>query len=83
MYLSHYPLLYTKHGVENNNMENRNLSRIKFTTKTTAKTSEGLKHKGYAVGELPPSFAFIYDDNKESHGITEWFNLKGLTWIAE
>jgi len=59
------------------------MQRIKFTTKTTAKTSEGLKYKGYAVGELPPSFAFIYDEDKETSGITEWFNYKGLTCIAE
>jgi len=59
------------------------MQRIKFTTKTTAKTSEGLKYKGYAVGELPPSFGFIYNENKETNGTTEWFNLKGLTWIAE
>ena len=60
-----------------------NMQRIKFTSKTTAKTSEGLKYKGYAVGELPPTFAFIYNENKETSGITEWFNYKGLTWIAE
>ena len=34
------------------------MQRIKFTSKTTAKTSEGLKYKGYAVGELPPTFGF-------------------------
>ncbi len=32
---------------------------------------------------VSPSFTFIYDENKENHGITEWFNYKGLTWIAE
>ena len=63
-------------------MKNRNLSRLKFTSKTTVKTSEGLKYKGYAVGELPPTFAFIYNEDKETSGITEWFNYKGLTWIA-
>ena len=54
------------------------MQRIKFTSKTTAKTSEGLKYKGYAVGELPPTFAFVYNENKETHGITQWFNYKGL-----
>ena len=62
-------------------MKNRNLSRLKFTSKTTVKTSEGSKYKGYAVGELPPTFAFIYDENKETAGITEWVNHKGLTYV--
>ena len=60
-----------------------NMQRIKFTSKTTAKTSEGLKYKGYAVGELPPTFGFIYNEEKEQAGISNWFNYKGLTWIAE
>ena len=55
------------------------MQRIKFTSKTTAKTSEGLKYKGYAVGELPPTFAFIY--NEEQRKAMElkfkWFNYKG------
>ena len=59
------------------------MQRIKFTSNTTAKTSEDLKYKGYAVGELPPTFGFIYNEEKEQAGITEWFNYKGLTWIAE
>lgn len=59
------------------------MQRIKFISKTNIKTSEGVKYKGYTVGELPPSFAFIYDENKENYGTTEWFNYKGLTWIAE
>jgi hypothetical protein len=59
------------------------MQRLKFITKTIIKTSEGIKYKGYAVGELPQTFAFIYDENKETHGITQWFNYKGLTWIAE
>jgi len=40
-------------------------------------------HKGYNLGELPPKFAYIYDDNKETFGVNEWFNFKGLTWIKE
>ena len=59
------------------------MQRIKFTSKTTAKTSEGPKYKGYAVGELLPTFGFIYNEEKEQTGISNWFNYKGLTWIAE
>ena len=47
------------------------MQRIKFTSKTTAKTSEGLKYKGYAVGELPPTFGFIYNEEKEQAGISD------------
>ena len=60
-----------------------NMQRIKFTSKTTAKTSEGLKYKGYAVGELPPTFGFIYNEEKEQAGISNWFNYKGLTWLID
>jgi len=35
-------------------------------------------YTGYHVGELPKSFAFIYDE-KEGH--SAWFNLGGLTYI--
>ena len=59
------------------------MQRIKFTSKTTAKTSEGLKYKGYTVGELPPTFGFIYNEEKEQAGISEWFNYKGLTWLID
>ena len=40
-------------------------------------------YKGYTVGNLPPSFAFICDANNETNGITSFFNLKGLTYIKE
>ncbi len=42
-----------------------------------------IMYKGYNLGELPPKFAYIYNDNKETFGINEWFNFKGLTWIKE
>lgn len=40
-------------------------------------------YKGYTVGNLPPSFAFIYDANNETEGVTSFFNHKGLTYIKE
>ena len=39
------------------------------------------KYKGYNIGELPSRFAFIYDDNEDQNGITEWFKYKGLTYV--
>ena len=55
---------------------------LKFTSKTTLKL-DGILYKGYELGELPPRFGYIYNDTKETFGINEWFNLKGLTWIQE
>lgn len=55
---------------------------IKFKSKTRL-ISEGVVYRGYSIGEIPKSFGFIYDDNEDKDGIMEWFNYKGLTWIAE
>jgi hypothetical protein len=43
----------------------------------------GLLYTPYLIGDLPPSFGFIYDANKESGGTSEWFNFKGLTYIIK
>ena len=40
-------------------------------------------YKGYTVGDLPAKFAFIYDENEDKEGITEWFNYKGLTYVTK
>ena len=56
------------------------MNTIKFTSKTTLKLN-GLVYKGYAVGELPNSFGFLYNENKDSFGHSNWFNFKGLTWL--
>lgn len=53
---------------------------IKFLSKTSLLLNNKL-YKGYTIGDLPKSFAFIYDENEEKDGITEWFNYKGLTYI--
>ena len=56
------------------------MNTIKFTSKTTLKLN-GLVYKGYAVGELPNSFGFLYSEDKDSFGHSNWFNFKGLTWL--
>jgi len=38
--------------------------------------------KGYTVGDLPKTFGFIYDEDKDQDGLTQWFNYKGLTYIS-
>ena len=53
---------------------------IKFLSKTSLLLNNKL-YKGYTIGDLPKSFAFIYDENEEKDGITEWFNYKGLTYV--
>jgi len=55
---------------------------LKQVDKTTLKLNN-VTYKGYTLGELPPSFAFIFNENKENHGIQEWFNYKGLTYVAK
>ncbi len=36
-------------------------------------------YKGYTIGNLPAKFAFIYNEDDDKKGITEWFNYKCLT----
>ena len=55
---------------------------LKFKTKTRV-IFNGRLYKGYGISEIPSAFGFIYDENNDKDGITEWFNYKGLTWIAE
>ena len=56
------------------------MNTIRLTSKTTLKLNRK-PYKGYLIGDLPPSFGFNYDKDKETFGINKWFNYKGLTWI--
>jgi len=40
-------------------------------------------YKGYKVGELPKSFGFIYNEDTDKKGKSEWFNYKGLTYVEK
>lgn len=40
-----------------------------------------LLYKGYTVGNLPTRFAFVYNEETEKEGVTEWFKYKGLTYV--
>ena len=42
---------------------------------------DGVAYRPYRIGELPNSFGFIYNEDKEQDGISEWFNMNGLTFI--
>ena len=40
-------------------------------------------YKGYTISNIPSRFGFIYDEDKDQDGLTEWFNYKGITYIWE
>jgi hypothetical protein len=42
-----------------------------------------VEYTGFLIGSLPSRFAYIYDEDEERDGISSWFNLKGLTYIAK
>jgi hypothetical protein len=56
---------------------------IKVQRGTNKIKINGTTFKPYEVGSLPPSFAFIYNEDDENFGTTKWFNYKGLTYIKE
>tara|TARA_B100000768_G_C11201774_1_gene342079 strand:+ start:733 stop:924 length:192 start_codon:yes stop_codon:yes gene_type:complete len=55
---------------------------IKFLPNNQIKLSNKT-YKGYTIGNIPKKFAFIYDEDKDQEGITEWFNYKGLTYVQK
>lgn len=55
---------------------------IKFLKNNFIKVN-GVLYTPYFVSDLPQSFGFIYDANKEQNGISEFFNFKGLTYIIK
>ena len=55
---------------------------IKFLPNNQIKLSNKT-YKGYHVGELPNSFAFIYNEDTDKEGKSEWFNYKGLTYVEK
>lgn len=58
------------------------MDKIKFLTGNRIRLN-GTIFKGYTVGNLPPSFGYIYDEENETNGIYKFFNFKGLTYIQE
>mgnify|MGYP007000422909 len=48
-------------------------NKIKFTTNKKIKLN-GVTYKPYTVGNLPPSFGFKYNEEKDKDGIYQWFN---------
>ena len=58
------------------------MSPIKFINSTTIKLNNTI-YKGYTVSDLPNTFGFIYNENKDKDGISEWFKYKSLTYIKK
>ena len=42
-----------------------------------------LIYKPYKVCELPANFGYIYNEETEKAGVSEWFNYKGFTYLYE
>jgi hypothetical protein len=55
---------------------------IKFLKNNFIKLN-GVLYTSYLVGELPNTFGFIYDSEKDQEGYSEFFNFKGLTYIIK
>jgi len=63
------------------------MNTIKKVNKTRIKLN-GKSYKGYMLGDLPPTFGYIKDENEnekgdleQTPGIKSWFNYKGLTYV--
>ncbi len=63
------------------------MNTIKKVNKTRIKLN-GKSYKGYLVGDLPPTFAYLSreeinekGDVIDVPGIKSWFNYKGLTYV--
>ena len=62
------------------NLKTKTMNKIKFL-KTKRIKLNGIQYKPYMIGELPSTFGFIYNEDKDQDGISEWFNYKGLTYV--
>lgn len=58
------------------------MSPIKFINSTTIKLNNTI-YKGYTISDLPNTFGFIYNEDKDKDGISEWVKYKGLTYIKQ
>ena len=61
-------------------MDNNNMKTIKFLKENKIELN-GVVYKPYKICNIPQNFGCIEFNEKE--GISEWFNYKGYTYIAE
>ena len=58
------------------------MKQIKFLKNNARRIKLGGRlFKPYTVGDLPSTFGFKYNEDKDQDGISEWFNYKGLTYV--
>ena len=55
------------------------MNKIKFLKNNYIKLNQTI-YKPHTICELPPTFGMV--DNDGYSFITEWFNYKGLTYVA-
>jgi hypothetical protein len=58
------------------------MNKIKFLKNNLIRLN-GVLYTPYTVGDLPPTFGFIFNADKDQEGISEFFNYKGLTYIQK
>jgi hypothetical protein len=58
------------------------MKKIKFLKNRLIKV-DGVLYAPYLVGDLPPTFGFIFDADKEQDGISKFFNYRGFTYIQK
>ena len=60
------------------------MQKIKFFNKDGQPCALSNKfYKGYTISNIPNRFGFIYNEEKDQDGFTQWFNYKGITYIWE
>lgn len=58
------------------------MKKIKFLKNNLIRIN-GVLYTPYCVGDLPQTFGFITNEEKDQVGVYNWFNYKGLTYIIK
>jgi hypothetical protein len=58
------------------------MKKIKFLKSNVIRLN-GVLYTPYMVGDLPQTFGFIYNAEKDQVGVGQFFNFKGLTYIIK
>ena len=56
------------------------MNTIKQVTPTKLKLNDEI-YRGYTICDVPKGFGYIFSDENDTSGISEWFNYRGLTWL--
>jgi hypothetical protein len=58
------------------------MNKIKFLKKNEIELN-GVTYRPYTICNIPTNFGFIYDEETDKEGISQWFNYKGFTYIMK